>query len=158
MVNENDTLGAFTVYTASSGDRGITINVKLDNEDISMQLDTGAAVSLVYEVLYQRNFPHLPIEETNIKLKAYSGENIPLLGYVLAPVEYADQKARLTLVIVKGDRPAQMGRNWLESFKLDWSSIFTVDNEANQRDPEFQAVLKQQLVDFSENAGTIEDN
>lgn len=102
-------IGVYTVYMASSGDGGIKVNVKVSDKDISMQLDMGAAVSLASEVLYHNNFPHLPIEKPNIKLKAYSGETIPLLGYVQAPVQYGGQRATLPLVIVKGNRPALFG-------------------------------------------------
>lgn len=154
---DEDEFAVYTVYTASNDDRGITVNVKVDDEDISMQLDTGAAVSLASEVLHQSKFPHLAIKESNIKLKAYSGESIPLLGYVLAPVRYGDQKATLPLVIVKGNRPALMGRNWLEKFKLDWKSIFSVEKETKSTDPELQAMLKQHASVFSESVSAIAD-
>lgn len=36
--SEDDPLGVFTVYMASSGDGGIKVNVKVCDEDISMQL------------------------------------------------------------------------------------------------------------------------
>lgn len=154
---EDDPFGVFTVYMASSGDGGIKVNVKVGDEDISMQLDTGAAVSIASEVLHQKKFPHLPIEKSNIRLKAYSGETIPLLGYVQAPVQYGDQKATMPLIIVKGNRPALFGRNWLEKLKLDWKNIFTLGKETKHGDPELQAVLQRHSQVFSEEVSAIED-
>lgn len=155
--SEDDPLGVFTIYMASSGDGGIKVNVKVCDENISMQLDTGAAVSLASEVLHQNKFSHLPIEKSNIRLKAYSGEIIPLLGYVQASVQYGNQKATLPLIIVKGDRPALFGRNWLEKLKLDWRNIFTVEKGTKHGDPELQAVLQRHAVVFSEKVSAIEE-
>ena len=42
------------------------------------------------------------------------------------PVRYQSEVVELLLVIVSGDRPALLGRNWMEMMKLDWSSIRAV--------------------------------
>ena len=39
---------------------------------------------------------------------------------------YDDQKQKLVLVVVVGDDPSLLGRNWLKYIHLDWNSIFTV--------------------------------
>ena len=45
-----------------------------------------------------------------------------MLGELTAFVEYADQKKDLVLV-VEGDGPALLGRNWLHAIQLDWAMI-----------------------------------
>ena len=41
-------------------------------------------------------------------------------------VVYGNQRSSLPLVIVKGEKPALFGRNWLEQIQLDWGEIFSV--------------------------------
>ena len=41
-------------------------------------------------------------------------------------VQYGDQKKKLVLVVVGGDGPSLLERNWLKYIRLDWSSIFAV--------------------------------
>ena len=45
------------------------------------------------------------------------------------PVRYQSEVVELPLVIVSGDTPALLGRNWMEMMKLDWSSIRAVTLE-----------------------------
>eukprot|EP00795_Rhopilema_esculentum_P009037 gene9037-16680_t len=37
------------------------------------------------------------------------------------------QKAKLPLVVVDGDKPALLGRNWLMEIKFDWNQLFVVN-------------------------------
>ncbi|XP_077482552.1 uncharacterized protein LOC144093113 [Stigmatopora argus] len=104
----------------------MTVQVILEGTPLEMQLDTGAAVTLVSEIVYKKHLSHLPLEVSKVQLSTFSGENIPLRGQVTAKVKYGTQSGKLPLVIVKGDRPALLGRNWLQNFKLDWARIFSV--------------------------------
>ena len=47
-------------------------------------------------------------------------------GTLNARVRYGDQKQKLVLVVVTGDGPSLLGRNWLKYIRLDWNSIFAV--------------------------------
>ena len=57
---ENHTLGLFGVYSADvnmngvSECKGIKVNITLGREIVPMQLDTGAAVSIIPEITYRR--------------------------------------------------------------------------------------------------------
>ena len=44
-------------------------------------------------------------------------------------MRYQSEVVELPLVIVSGDRPALLGRNWMEMMKFDWSSIRAVTLE-----------------------------
>ena len=41
-------------------------------------------------------------------------------------VKYGDQKEKLVLVVVEGNGPSLLGRNWLKYIHLNWNTIFTV--------------------------------
>ena len=48
-----------------------------------MHADTGATVSLVSKAFYKEQFPHIPLENTDIELKAFAGHTIPVWGRLM---------------------------------------------------------------------------
>ena len=45
---------------------------------------------------------------------------------------YAGRRVTLPLIVVRGDKPALFGKNWLGKIRLDWGKIFAVKtNHAN---------------------------
>ena len=84
-----------------------------------MHVDTGATVLLVSKAFYKERFPHVPLENTDIELKAYAGHKIPVCGQINVTVSYQEQTGVLPLVVVDGDGPPLLGRNWLYKIKLD---------------------------------------
>ncbi|XP_060791211.1 uncharacterized protein K02A2.6-like [Neoarius graeffei] len=139
------------------GKKDIRVNVKLEGTPVAMQLDTGAAVTLVSEMAYKKHLSHLPLKESKVRLSTFSGENIPLMGQVTVNAKYGNQSGDLPFVIVKGDRPALLGRNWLTNFKLDWANIFSVIPAGGSNNANVEAVLQRHKAVFSEETGTIRE-
>ena len=42
-------------------------------------------------------------------------------------VEYDDQKMRLSLLVVTGNGPSLLGRDWLKQLKLNWGELFNLN-------------------------------
>ena len=85
-----------------------------------MEVDTGASVSIMPETLYRQLWPRRGLKETTIRLQTYSKEPIVVVGVTDVQVVYEGQTATLPLVIVKGEGPTLLGRNWLSQI---WSKI-----------------------------------
>ena len=51
------------------------------------------------------------------------------MGTATVRVMYIGQSAKLPLMIVPGDGPSLLGRNWLNDIKLDWHSLFRTSEE-----------------------------
>lgn len=85
------------VISMSSNSEGYWVTPLLDGKGIPMQVDTGAAVSLMAESTYQENWPFLSPTEATMTLKTYTGEAVPLLGVVDVTVELNKQKVKLPL-------------------------------------------------------------
>ena len=77
-----------------------------------MELDTGAAVSLISDRTHM--FPCIKLTRRNLHLKSYTGEPIAVLGELLVQVKYKQQHKHLALVVAAGFGPTLMGRNWLQ--------------------------------------------
>ena len=103
-----------------------------------MELDTGASLSLISEDSYQKYFSHLQLENSNVKLTTYTGDNIAVLGELHVKVQHGRQTETLPLIVVKGSGPSLFGRNWLSKLILDWhhirsvSACFSVKDKVNE--------------------------
>ena len=84
----------------------------------------------------------------------YTGERKELLGALAVKVCYLSQGSfDLELVVVSGDGPCLMDRDWLQVIRLDWSSIAVVSQGASTR--AVQAVLDNFQDVFTDGLGTI---
>lgn len=94
---------------------------------MTIETDTGAVVSVVGNIFYEKYLPHVPLSSFSKQLQSYSGEVLATKGEMLVDVEFKGQRAKLPLVVVDGDSPALLGRNWLMEIKLDWNQLFVVN-------------------------------
>ncbi|KAK7901534.1 hypothetical protein WMY93_018303 [Mugilogobius chulae] len=86
---------------------------------------------------------------------------VKVVGAAHVKVKYKKQKAKLPLVVVKGDGPTLLGRGWLEDIQLDWkgmkarhkaSQVHHVNTEKNVT---LQEVLCKHEDVFKEELGTL---
>ena len=73
-----------------------------------------------------KHLAQLPLKLAR-ELRSYSGDKLHLLGELTVTVEYNAHKCELLLSIVKGDKPALFGRNWLKVINLDWGKILSIN-------------------------------
>ena len=117
-----------TIFTCR-GDVKATLQetVSVNGVPLTMEIDTGAVVSVVGNAFYEKYLPHVPLSSFSKQLHSYSGEVLATKGEILVDVDFKGQKAKLPLVVVDGDKPALLGRNWLMEIKLDWNQLFVVN-------------------------------
>jgi len=137
------------IVAAKYAKAGYLVTVAIGGHEITMQLDTGAAVSIIPESTYKTYFTKFTLTETK-PLKSYSGDQLELLGQICVPVKYDTQTATLPLVVAKGNKVPLLGRNWLEHIKLNWSEIFAV----HQSNPVKDLILKYAKL-FEDGEGRI---
>lgn len=58
-----------------------------------MEIDTGAAVSLVLDVVYSEILSHLPLKSPDVTLKTYTCESCAMKGFTQVKVELNKQKS-----------------------------------------------------------------
>ena len=102
------------------------LEINVDDKPITMEVDTGASLSVIGENEYREQFGEVrkPLLSTKAILKTFSGEKIKPLGIASVNVNYNGQSAELPLIVTPGRGPALLGRNWLEKVKLDWNNLF----------------------------------
>ena len=120
-----------------------------------MELDTGATLSLISEKTYKETFPAETapsLQASNAQLKTYTGEVIKVLGAIEVEVTHNEQKKQLNLLVVAGEGPSLLGRDWLSHICLDWSTlnhIWTIATSACQE------ILDQHKTLFKNELGTV---
>ena len=102
----------------------------VENQKLVMEIDTGAAVSILSSTDYDKHFSHIAMKTSPIMLQTYTGEQVKVLGEIEVLVE--GQEKKLPLVVVNGQGPSLLGRNWLQMLKLNWGEIKRLDlNQVN---------------------------
>ena len=101
----------------------IWVNVNVENQPLSMELDTGSAVSILPYDIFLAKFRDKKLEKTSTVLRTYTGEQIVPVGCLTVQVEHLDQSCVLPLHVVHTKGPVLMGRNWLHKLRLDWKTI-----------------------------------
>ena len=108
----------------------IKVPLSVEGKLLSMELDTGAAVTIVSEKQYNDFFSNLPLKKSQVLFKTYSGEQMSVIGDADVRVQYEQQMQDLVLTAVAGDRPCLLGRNWLQHLTFNWRDIRAVSQHA----------------------------
>ncbi|XP_033760675.1 uncharacterized protein LOC117342589 [Pecten maximus] len=133
----------------------IRIRPNIEGTMIDMELDTGSTVTLISQDLYKEHFCHIPLHETTIRLKTYSGENIKPLGEIRVSVNLYNQTATKNLLVVPQQGPALFGRDWLRTFQIDWHDIKVHVLRLSSTPTELQNILDEHKAVFSEGIGKL---
>ena len=120
--NSMDDLHLFAIE-ASSKTKPIKCEVTIEGVPLIMEVDTGAEVSIISEATRKSLFPGLKPTRCNVVLKTYTEEVVPIVGELSIQVQYSDQTKQLKLIVVSGDGPNLLGRNWLTEIQLNWQQI-----------------------------------
>ena len=123
----------------------LLVDINLDGKPLSMEVDTGASVSLISEATWRKLSPNRRLKPSSVWLRTYTGQEIKILGQVDIPVEHRAQKVQLPLVVVEGRGPSLFGRNWLEKIKVDWERIHSVQSEVDQILEKYETIIQEKL-------------
>ena len=88
-----------------------------------MEMDTGAAVSLISRELKGKLFSSVPLTQPTLLLHTYTSEWIPVLGEMNVEVKYGTCMGEHTLQVVEGSSPPLLRQDWLQDIHLDWANI-----------------------------------
>lgn len=118
-----------------------------------MEIDTGSAVTMVSDAIYEKLLQHLPMQPTSLILKTYTGEPVPTKGLIYVTVQMNGQSAKLPLYVVKGNFPALLGCSWLEKITLDWAAIRRLGRD----DTNLSTVLNKHAEVFKVGLGSMKN-
>ena len=155
-ITEADTdVSAYTLFNVtSSPTKPFVVTIQINRAYLPMEVDTGASRTLISKATFDKlwslhNAPSL--QPTVSKLQTYTGENIEVLGVVNVNVSFQEQHKQLQLLVVGGDGPSLLGRDWLSKIKLNWEELHHID----QTKLTLEAVLDKHSKVFRDELGMV---
>ena len=106
----------------------LTITAQVAGQELSMEVDTGAGVSVLPAATYVHLFSEHPLRPAKLVLQAYNGESLRSQGVLRLPVTINGQQAGAELYVVDCAGPALLGRTWLQQFRLNWTELAAIRN------------------------------
>ena len=119
----------FTIADSHGSCKELMVPVLIDGKSLDMELDTGASVTIIPKSVWSDVLAAKPLQQTDVKLRSYSGHEIPVVGEAKVQVSYGNQHACLSVIVTARNGPVLMVRNWLSVLKLDWKQIKQVSLE-----------------------------
>ena len=107
----------------------ITTDMLINGKKVIMEVDAGAAVSIIGERKLKALFPDVKVRKSDILLKTYTSEPIEVIEEIEVEVHYQQQTQKLVLVVVAEEGPVLLGRNWLKHVILDWALIGRINSK-----------------------------
>ena len=100
------------------------VDVRIEGQPIKMELDTGAAVSVMSGTDFKKYFgSSITLHNCSLRLRTYTGEVIKPLGMATMLVEHNKQEKRLPLYVLPSEGPPLLGSGCKKS---SWNGPFSV--------------------------------
>lgn len=101
----------------------ITLELIIENKPYRMEIDSGAGHSIISESTYAwLGGKSKDLTKENIFLRTWSKEKLEVLGSKLMNVQYKSINTKLPLLIVAGNGPSLIGRNWFQELGITINS------------------------------------
>ena len=135
----------------------LKVNVMINGVSVSMEVDTGAAVSIISQAQQRTLLPDVTLHASPVHLKTYTGERMNVVGETMVSVSHNHQQESLPLIVVAEDGPPLFGRTWLRRIQLDWKTIGSLRMSPHKSvEHRLQDLLTRYSDVFRDELGTIQ--
>ena len=98
VTSDSGEWGIFTVQSRlETTQPSIIVQLKINNEEVVMELDTGASLTIMSENTLKQKLPNVKLQPSTVILKTYSGEQLKVLGQAQVKVTYKAQEVTAPL-------------------------------------------------------------
>ena len=99
--DSSEHLNEYSLYQVGSkqASKPLQVEVVINGQPLSMELDTGAVVTLVSEETFQSKWSNVTLQPSTARLHTYSGEPLPVVGQAEVQVQYGEQELKLPLIV-----------------------------------------------------------
>ena len=95
----------------------IFVGVHINDQELLMELGTGAKFSVIPEKIWKDKWPELSLSSCDVRLSTYDGTIVPILCEAFVSVNYSGKCIELRAIVVKSGKYALFGREWLHAFR-----------------------------------------
>ena len=145
-------------HIGSRGVQPIVVPVTINGKVVDMEINTGAARTVMSSNQHQQLFPGEKLRDFAVVLRTYSTEQLASMGEMTVDVTYGAQQAKLKLLVVEGDGPCLLGRDWLSQIRLDWKGLAQISlNWQGAPSVALQSLLTRYKEVFRPELGTMKN-
>ena len=90
---EEDLICPLYVLQACNRVPPLQVVMEIDSHQLLMEVDTGAAYSLILDATFKGFWPSRRLEKSDVRLCTYSGEPTEVLGCLTVAVKYLKQES-----------------------------------------------------------------
>lgn len=139
------------IYTCSDSYRPpIMVNVVIDGANVMMEVDSGASRSIISEKTYKKLWSTPPaLLNTTVRLITWTRDSLKVLGVANVRVVLGETEAQCELVVVSGDGPSLLGRNWFQPLGLQVTGLYWAEEDLMPFMNEFPDLFKDQLGTYN---------
>lgn len=108
------------------------VDVKINDINLKMQIDSGAAMSVISEKLYKNCFSKYCMKKTNTQLITYDRNKITPIGLLQVKINYNNNVKNMNILVIKNGGPPLLGRDFMKIFNLgikELNSMNVIDSE-----------------------------
>ena len=151
-----NSLKATCATLSARPDNPLVVEPLVNGVILSMEVDTGAAVSVISRSLYDELFRGFSLNSVTTRLSTYSGEVLKVCGEFPVRVLYNGQESTQKLLVVENAGHPLFGRDWLRAIRLDWSTFQQVHKVHTESNLSSAADVRQQYPSlFSPGIGKL---
>ena len=102
----------------SVGIKPIKIVVKVNDQLVTMELDSGSPVSAINRVFYDQYLSNVTMKSCSTNFRGYTGELITTIGIVNVKVNYNKMSHYLDFYVISNGTVNILGRDFIDKFNL----------------------------------------
>lgn len=124
--NESGDFACMLVSSVNKISEPCLIDLLIDDNLVTMEVDCGASVSVMSRSQYFSHFDK-PLQKCTNQLVVVNGSKLKIEGEAIVRVKYQEKVANLKLLVLSGDNNfiPLLGRTWLDNFFPSWRQFFS---------------------------------
>lgn len=135
---ENDEYSVYSTTTTKAergGQKPYLATVILNKQAHTMEVDSGAACSLISEHTYHSLWPSQPpeIHANNGILKQCSQAALEVKGKIFVEVRYKGTRNTLPLFVIQGQGTSLLGRDWFDALGISVEGVYRVQLQSIEK-------------------------
>ncbi|XP_040065535.1 uncharacterized protein LOC120839338 [Ixodes scapularis] len=109
--DNNPELQLYNVYHVNPENPPFEVEVRLEKQAVKMQVDTGAAVSLISENAFKQLAKPPPLRKCAVRVRTYGAAPLQVQGQAEVSVDFNGKCKVLPIIVATGGEPALLGRD-----------------------------------------------